>query len=205
MGQLRGGSGGGGMQNNPLDSEAFVATSFPRRFASIREIQAGRLPTDHREYRRYEVIEYEMQEQGGLRIVTYTLRIAGAGVTGVDSSPKEADTFRVKVTFLSENGYPPEQVLPVKGSPSYVQDGQGAKQWVYIETQAQERYDSRFNLKTPHYAPTTATEMIEAEGVGKARVSLTSDNRYMVTLTTYLFHKGNRRDYMMLAGTIKPK
>ncbi len=197
MGQLRGGSGGGGMQNNRLDSPTFVVTSFPSRFASIREIQVGRLPTDHSEYQKYEVIEYGMQEQGGLRIVTYALRNI--------HTDRKTDVFRVKVTFLSENGYPPEQVLPVKGSPSYVQDGQGAKQWVYIETQAQERYDSRFNLKTPHYAPTTATEMIEAEGVGKARVSLTSDNRYMVTLTTYLFHKGNRRDYMMLAGTIKPK
>jgi DNA-binding transcriptional regulator GbsR (MarR family) len=59
-------------------------------------------------------------------------------------------------------------------------------------------------LATPHYAPTTATEMIEAEGVGKARVSLTRDNKYMVTLTTYLFHKGNRRDYFMIAGTLRP-
>jgi hypothetical protein len=79
----------------------------------------------------------------------------------------------------------------VKGLPAYVQDGQGAKQWIHVETQGADRYDTRFKLNTPHYAPTTATEMIEAEGVGKARVSLTRDNRYMVNLTTYPCHKGN--------------
>jgi hypothetical protein len=35
--------------------------------------------------------------------------------------------------------------------------------------------------------------------------SLTRDNKYKVTMTTCLLHKGNRRDYMMLVGTNEPK
>lgn len=184
-----------GQLTGPTASTSFV-TSFPRELREPSALEAGRLPRGFRAHREYEIIEYAMQENGGVREVTYTLRNKMAG--------EEYDVFRVKVTFLSDNGMPPERVLPVKGSPTYVQDGQGNKQWIVVETQGRERYESRFKLATPHYAPTTATEMIEAQGVGKARVSLTRDNKYMVTMTTYLFHKGNRRDYYMLAGTLKP-
>jgi hypothetical protein len=181
---------------SPLSSETFISTSFPREFAAVQRIQPGVLPDGHRIHRRYRILEYEMVERGGVREVTYTVR------NTIQS--EQNDVFRIKVTFLSDNGMPPERTLPTKGLPAYVQDGQGAKQWIHVETQGDARYDSRFKLATPHYAPTTATEMIEAEGVGKARVSLTTDNKYMVTLTTYLFHKGNRRDYFMIAGTLKP-
>jgi hypothetical protein len=179
----------------PTASASFV-TSFPRELRPPSALEAGRLPRGFGEHRKYEILEYRMVEQGGLRVVTYTLR---------NTRPQEQhDVFQLKVTFLSDNGMPPERTLPTKGLPAYVQDGQGAKQWIHIETSGADKYESRFRLATPHYAPTTATEMIEAEGVGKARVSLTRDNKYMVTLTTYLFHKGNRRDYFMIAGTLRP-
>lgn len=184
-----------GQVGGPTASTSFV-TSFPRELREPGALEAGRLPRDFSGHREYEIIEYAMQESGGVREVTYTLR---------NKRERERnDVFRVKVTFLSDNGMPPERVLPVKGLPTYVQDGQGAKQWIAVETIGQERYESRFKLATPHYSPTTATEMIEAQGVGKARVSLTRDNKYMVTMTTYVFHRGNRRDYFMLAGTLKP-
>lgn len=184
-----------GQLTGPTASTSFV-TSFPRELREPSALEAGRLPRGFSAHREYEIIEYAMQESGGVREVTYTVR---------NKRERERnDVFRVKVTFLSDNGMPPERVLPVKGAPSYVQDGQGAKQWIVVETIGQERYESRFKLATPHYSPTTATEMIEAQGVGKARVSLTRDNKYMVTMTTYVFHRGNRRDYYMLAGTLKP-
>jgi hypothetical protein len=179
----------------PTSASVFV-TSFPRELREPSTLEAGRLPRGFGEHRRYEILEYRMVEQGGLRVVTYTVRNT--------REREQHDIFQVKVTFLSDNGTPPERMLPTKGLPAYVQDGQGAKQWIHIETSGADKYESRFKLATPHYAPTTATEMIEAEGVGKARVSLTRDNKYMVTLTTYLFHKGNRRDYFMIAGTLKP-
>lgn len=179
----------------PTSASVFV-TSFPRELREPSTLEAGRLPRGFGEHRRYEILEYRMVEQGGLRVVTYTVRNT--------REREQHDIFQVKVTFLSDNGMPPERMLPTKGLPAYVQDGQGAKQWIHIETSGADRYETRFKLATPHYAPSTATEMIEAEGVGKARVSLTRDNKYMVTLTTYLFHKGNRRDYFMIAGTLRP-
>ena len=169
-------------------------TSFPSAFAELRDVRVGVLPQDHRKAKSYMMKGYEVESRGGLRTVTYNVAA---------ENEDAGDEFQVRVTFLSEGGVPPSGVIPIKGSPTYVQDGRGDKRWVYVESVGPVRFDTRFNLKTPHYTPTTAETMIQALGVGKALITLDDQNRYVVVLTTYLFHKGNRRDYYLLTGTLR--
>ena len=65
-------------------------------------------------------------------------------------------------------------------------------------------FTSRFSLKSPHYAPTVPADMIKAEGVGRAIIRERADGKFEVALTTYVFHKGNRRDHFIIAGAVKP-
>ncbi len=75
-------------------------------------------------------------------------------------------TWSSLAQFLDRLGLLPVQLLPVKGAPTLMQHGQGAKQWIHVET-----LETAAKLATLRYASTTAAEMIEAVGVGQVRVS----------------------------------
>lgn len=183
-------------QSVPPSARTDLVTSFPREFANLEDVRVGALPPRHQKAKTYKMTGYDVEARGGLRVVTYNVAA---------ENEDEGDEFQIRVTFLSEGGAPPDGLVPIKGSPTYVQDGQGDKNWVHVESVGAVRFDSRFNLKTPHYAPTTPDTMIAAQGVGKAFITFDSQNRYVVVLTTYLFHKGNRRDYYLLAGTLRAR
>jgi len=173
-------------QSVPSGARTDLVTSFPRAFADLADVRIGVLPKDHHKVKTYKITGYDVEARGGLRVVTYNVAA---------QNEDACDEFQT----------PPSGTVPIKGSPTYVQDGQGDKSWVHVESVGAVRFDSRFNLKTPHYAPTTPDTMIAAQGVGKAFITFDSQNRYVVVLTTYLFHKGNRRDYYLLAGTLRAR
>jgi hypothetical protein len=173
-----------------------VIVLAPKEFVPSTDLRAGQIPAETGSGPHYAVTGYKLIQDGGLRTIEYT--VTNQSRTG------ERDSFLIRVRFLSEMGRPPQGEQLVKGDPCYVQDGRGAKQWVFVESVGQATFTSRFSLKTPHYAPTTPDTMVAAEGVGKAIIRERSDGKFDVALTTYLFHKGNRRDYYMLAGTLKP-
>lgn len=173
-----------------------VMVLAPKAFVPSTEYRVGMRPAGAGSGPYYAVTGYKLIQDGGLRTIEYT--VTNQSRTG------ERDSFLIRVRFLSEMGRPSQGEQLVKGDPCYVQDGRGAKQWVYVESAGQATFTSRFSLKTPHYAPTTPDTMVAAEGVGKAIIRERSDGKFDVALTTYLFHKGNRRDYYMLAGTLKP-
>ncbi len=192
MTAMTGQTSGSGVYN----ASKHVMVLAPKEFIPSTEYRAGERLSEAGSGPHYAVTGYKLIEDGGLRTLEYT-------VTN-QSRSGERDSFLIRVRFLSEMGRPPQGEQVVKGDPCYVQDGRGAKQWVFVESVGQATFTSRFSLKTPHYAPTTPDTMVAAEGVGKAIIRERSDGKFDVALTTYLFHKGNRRDYYMLAGTLKP-
>lgn len=179
-----------------FDRRKHVTVVAPPEFIPASQYEVGHLPERIFRGPAYETIGYKVTDAGGVRTLEYSLRNILSG--------QSRDVFTVRVRFLSNMGAPPEGEQLVKGDPCYVQDGRGAKQWVYVESAGQATFTSRFSLKTPHYAPTTPDTMVSAEGVGKAIIRERGDGKFDVVLTTYLFHKGNRRDYYMLSGTLKP-
>lgn len=178
-----------------FNASKHVTVLESKEFIPSTEYRAGQKHEDAGSGPHYGVTGYKVIEDGGLRTLEYTVTRFSDG---------QRDSFLIRVRFLSNMGRPPQGEQLVKGEPCYVQDGRGPKQWVYVESTGQATFTSRFSLKTPHYAPTAPDTMVAAEEIGKAIIRERADGNFEVALTTYLFHKGNRRDYYMLSGTLKP-
>lgn len=152
----------------------------------------------------YSVVGYSQKFTGGVATIDYKVR--GENLfTGY----RKDDEFTIRVHVLTNNGAVPSDMLPTKADPCYVLDGEGKNRWLYIETIPADRsthaFETRYKLATPHYGPESATERADAEGTGKAYIAKDNNGRYSVSLSCYLFSKGNRRSMISIHGWLAPE